>query len=125
MVPITFIHLSDVTASIMPVPLSALCVFKILRLEKCKGGSNNEHTAPETRWGPAGLSPTHKYICPNNALITDLTFAVSPWTSNITRPTIPPPPRPILYHLGLQGAFFMLPAVHELETSGVHVLRKC
>lgn len=147
MAPVTFVRLSDVTAPIMPAPLSALCVFQISQLEKCKGGSNNEHTAPETSWGPAGLSPpppprTHKYICPNNALITELTLAVSPWTSNITRPTTTPPPplfllppcpillppfspRSVFTTRGDKGPFFMLPAVHELDTLEVHEPRTC
>lgn len=61
MVPIALVNLSDVTATIMPFPPSALCVFKILQLEKCKGGPNNVHKSPETSWGPTGVSHAHEH----------------------------------------------------------------
>ena len=59
MVAIALVNLSEVTATIMPFPPSAPCVFKVLRLEKCKGGPNNVHKAPETNWGPTGVSHMH------------------------------------------------------------------
>lgn len=59
MVAIALVNLSEVTATIMPFPPSALCVFKVLQLEKCKGGPNNVHKTPETSWGPTGVSHMH------------------------------------------------------------------
>ncbi len=143
MVPIALVNLSDLTATIMPFPPSALCVFKILQLEKCKGGPNNVHKAPETSWGPAGVSHTHtpSHIRPDNAFIADITLTpVSLWTSTISSPTNPSPPLfiPLSPPLFLSPSFldlslplqvarglFVSSLVHKLGTLGDHVPRTC